>query len=105
MLDQTVLQTNNYLAHNLSTLISLIVLFRHPLEFFTSLYFSITIPIVIYSSSDLLVTSGIRTKKLNYTDYWTKHYADLHHQNVRKEFLTPHIVLEMLLLLLYIYTP
>ena len=34
--------------------------------------------------------------KLNYADYWTKHHAATHHQNVRKEFLTPHIVLEML---------
>jgi hypothetical protein len=37
-----------------------------------------------------------RPGKLNYADYWTKHHAATHHQNVRKEFLTPHIVLEML---------
>ena len=37
-----------------------------------------------------------RPGKLNYADYWTKHHAALHHKNVRKEFLTPHIVLEML---------
>ena len=34
--------------------------------------------------------------KLNYTDYWTKHYPTKHHQNIRKEFITPQIVLEML---------
>jgi hypothetical protein len=34
--------------------------------------------------------------KLNYTDYWTKHHPETHHCNMRKEFLTPHIVLEML---------
>ena len=37
-----------------------------------------------------------RPGKLNYADYWTKHHAATHHQNVRKEFLTPYIVLEML---------
>ena len=37
-----------------------------------------------------------RPGKLNYADYWTKHHAAAHHKNVRKEFLTPHIVLEML---------
>ena len=34
--------------------------------------------------------------KLNYADYWTKHHAAKHHAKTRKEFLTPHIVLEML---------
>jgi hypothetical protein len=34
--------------------------------------------------------------KLNYADYWTKHHAAPHHQNMRKEFLTSHIILEML---------
>ena len=34
--------------------------------------------------------------KLNYADYWTKHHAAQHHQNVRKECLMPHIVLEIL---------
>ena len=33
-----------------------------------------------------------RPEKLNYADYWTKHHAALHHKNVRKELLTPHIV-------------
>jgi hypothetical protein len=33
--------------------------------------------------------------KLNHTDYWTKHHPESHHQNMRKEFPTPHIVLEM----------
>ena len=37
-----------------------------------------------------------RPGNLNYADYWTKHHAVLHHQNVRKGFLMPHIVLEML---------
>ena len=37
-----------------------------------------------------------RPGKLNYADYWTKHHAATHHQNVRKEFLTPHIIIEML---------
>ena len=37
-----------------------------------------------------------RPGKLNYADYWTKHHAGTHHQNVRKEFLTPYYVLEML---------
>ena len=32
----------------------------------------------------------------NYADYWTKHHLAAHHVNVRKEFLTPYIVLEML---------
>jgi hypothetical protein len=34
--------------------------------------------------------------KLNYVDYWTKHHTAPHHQNMCKEFLTPHIILEML---------
>jgi hypothetical protein len=37
-----------------------------------------------------------RPGKLNYTDYWTKHHPTKHHQNIRKEFITPQIVLEML---------
>lgn len=37
-----------------------------------------------------------RPGKLNYADYWTKHHPTKHHQNVRGEFLTPPIVLEML---------
>jgi hypothetical protein len=37
-----------------------------------------------------------RPGKLNYADYWTKHHSAAHHQNMRKEFLTPCIVLEML---------
>ena len=37
-----------------------------------------------------------RPGKLNYADYWTKHNPAKHHQQVRKECLTPHIVLEML---------
>jgi hypothetical protein len=34
--------------------------------------------------------------KLNYANYWTKHHPETHHPNMRKEFLTPHIVLKML---------
>jgi hypothetical protein len=34
--------------------------------------------------------------KVNYADYWTTHHPATHHQNMRKEFLTPHIILEML---------
>ena len=37
-----------------------------------------------------------RPGKLNLADYWTKHHAAKHHQNIRKEFITPQIVLEML---------
>ncbi|KAL7490093.1 hypothetical protein ACHAW6_016101 [Cyclotella cf. meneghiniana] len=37
-----------------------------------------------------------RPGKLNYADYWTKHHPATHHKNIRKEFLTPMIMLEML---------
>jgi hypothetical protein len=37
-----------------------------------------------------------RPGKLNYANYWTKHHPETHHCNMWKEFLTPHIVLEML---------
>jgi hypothetical protein len=37
-----------------------------------------------------------RPGKMNYADYWTKHHSAKHHKNVRREFLTPPIVLEML---------
>ncbi len=37
-----------------------------------------------------------RPGKLNYADYWTKHHSTKHHQHMRKEFITPQIVLEML---------
>ncbi len=37
-----------------------------------------------------------RPGKLNYADYWTKHHLTKHHQHMRKEFITPQIVLEML---------
>jgi hypothetical protein len=37
-----------------------------------------------------------RPGKLNYADYWTKHHPEKHHKNVRREFLTPHYVVEML---------
>ena len=34
--------------------------------------------------------------KLNCADYWTKHHLSKNQKNIRREFLTPHIVLEML---------
>jgi hypothetical protein len=34
--------------------------------------------------------------KLNYANYWTKYHPETHHHNMWKEFLTLHIVLEML---------
>jgi hypothetical protein len=34
--------------------------------------------------------------KLNYADYWKKHHLETHHRNMRKEFLTRHIILKML---------
>jgi hypothetical protein len=34
--------------------------------------------------------------KDNYADYWTKHHPAKHHQHIRREFITPLIVLEML---------
>ena len=34
--------------------------------------------------------------KLNYADYWTKHHPAKHHQQVRREFITPHLIIEML---------
>jgi hypothetical protein len=37
-----------------------------------------------------------RPGKLNYADYWTNYHSTAHHQNTRKEFLTPHTVLAML---------
>eukprot|EP00804_Cyclotella_cryptica_P025592 CCRYP_002823-RA/>CCRYP_002823-RA protein AED:0.50 eAED:0.50 QI:0/-1/0/1/-1/1/1/0/104 len=37
-----------------------------------------------------------RPGKTNYADYWTKHHSATHHVNIRKEFLTPYIALEML---------
>ena len=37
-----------------------------------------------------------RPGKLNYADYWTKHHPAKHHQNIRREFLTPQVALEML---------
>ena len=39
-----------------------------------------------------------RPGRMNYADYWTKHHLPSHHVNVniRKEFLTPAVVIEML---------
>jgi hypothetical protein len=36
-----------------------------------------------------------RPGKLNFAGYWTKHHSAAHHINMRKEFLTPLIVLKM----------
>ncbi len=33
--------------------------------------------------------------KLNYANFCTNHHPETHHCNMRKDFLTPHIVLEM----------
>jgi hypothetical protein len=37
-----------------------------------------------------------RPGKSNLADYWTKHHTAAHHANVRHDYLTPYIVLEML---------
>ena len=37
-----------------------------------------------------------RPGKLNYADYWTKHHPTKHHQQMRNEFITPQLVVEML---------
>ena len=37
-----------------------------------------------------------RPDKSNYADYWTKHQPAQHHQNTRKYFITPYVVLDML---------
>jgi hypothetical protein len=37
-----------------------------------------------------------RPGKMIYADYLTKHHPESYHRNIRKEFLTPTIVLEML---------
>jgi hypothetical protein len=37
-----------------------------------------------------------RPGKMNYANYWKKHHPELHHRNIRKEFLMPTIVLKML---------
>jgi hypothetical protein len=37
-----------------------------------------------------------RPGKLNYADYWTKHHPASHHRAIRREFLTPLIIVEML---------
>jgi hypothetical protein len=34
--------------------------------------------------------------KLNYAGYWTKDHPETHYPNTQKEFLMPHMVLEML---------
>lgn len=36
-----------------------------------------------------------RPGKLNYADYWTKHHPATHHNNVRRNYLTPLVALEM----------
>eukprot|EP00804_Cyclotella_cryptica_P022982 CCRYP_014975-RB/>CCRYP_014975-RB protein AED:0.44 eAED:0.44 QI:0/-1/0/1/-1/0/1/0/176 len=37
-----------------------------------------------------------RPFKLNYADYWTKHHPAAHHQNIRREFITPQLIVAML---------
>ena len=37
-----------------------------------------------------------RPGKTNFADYWTKHHSAKHHKNIRREFLTPYVILEML---------
>ena len=37
-----------------------------------------------------------RPGKFNYADYWTKHHPATHPKHTRREFITPHIVVEML---------
>ena len=37
-----------------------------------------------------------RQGKTNLADYWTKHHPAKHHAGIRKQFLTPLIVIEML---------
>jgi len=37
-----------------------------------------------------------RPGKQNLADYWTKHHAAKHHQHVRRDFLSPMIVLKMI---------
>eukprot|EP00804_Cyclotella_cryptica_P009376 CCRYP_018078-RH/>CCRYP_018078-RH protein AED:0.35 eAED:0.35 QI:0/0/0/1/0/0/2/0/435 len=37
-----------------------------------------------------------RPGKLNYADYWTKHHPATHHQHIRREFITPQLVVAML---------
>eukprot|EP00804_Cyclotella_cryptica_P008993 CCRYP_003094-RA/>CCRYP_003094-RA protein AED:0.55 eAED:0.55 QI:0/-1/0/1/-1/0/1/0/72 len=32
----------------------------------------------------------------NYANYWTKHHSTKHHHHIRREFITPLVVLEML---------
>eukprot|EP00804_Cyclotella_cryptica_P030549 CCRYP_014839-RB/>CCRYP_014839-RB protein AED:0.20 eAED:0.18 QI:0/-1/0/1/-1/0/1/0/183 len=34
--------------------------------------------------------------KLNYANYWTKHHHTTYHQNIRKEFIVPYTIIEML---------
>ena len=37
-----------------------------------------------------------RQGESNYGDYWTKHHPSAHYKNTKAEFLTPHIVLEII---------
>ena len=37
-----------------------------------------------------------RPGRSNYADYWTKHHLAVHHQGIRKDCITPCVVLEML---------
>jgi hypothetical protein len=54
------------------------------------------IPLATQSGMPTTIPHILATGKLNYANYWTKYHPETHHCNMQKEFLTPHIVLEML---------
>ena len=37
-----------------------------------------------------------RPGRQNYADYWTKHHPAKHHANIRRQFITPYLMVEML---------
>ena len=37
-----------------------------------------------------------RPGKTKFADYWTKQHSAKHHKNIRRKFLTPYVILEML---------
>ncbi len=49
------------------------------------------IPLATRPRMSTTILNILATGKLNYADYWTKHHPAPHCQNMRKEFLTPHI--------------
>ena len=42
------------------------------------------------------IEHGRSSGRTGWADYWTKHHPAKHHQNVRREFITPHLLVEML---------